>query len=79
MDHRSGVNSVTELISTYETQGALAHEGDCHRSRLSGVTHQDSLGETVSVSHQRLKPRSMAKTIAWARVHTPSLSKRLET
>jgi len=25
-----------------------------------------------------LKPRSRAKTIAWARVHTPSLSKRLD-
>ena len=25
------------------------------------------------------KPRSWAKTIAWARVHTPSLSKRLDT
>ncbi len=40
---------------------------------------QDSSTETVSASHQTLKPRSMAKTIAWARVHTPSLSKRLET
>jgi len=28
---------------------------------------------------QALKPRSMANTMAWARVHTPSLSKRFET
>ena len=28
---------------------------------------------------QLLKPRSSAKTMAWARVHTPSLSKVFET
>ena len=55
-----------------------------HKDEIASLDHSEqgksnSLAETVSAGHQLLKPRSMAKTIAWARVQTPSLSKRLET
>ena len=57
------------------------HQGDLHRPLgLDGGTQLQTLGGSLG-DHRGTwapKPRSRANTMAWARVQTPSLSKRLD-
>jgi len=48
------------------------------RNQMIDVSNGSAAG-CEAKSYQALKPRSIANTIAWARVQTPSLSNRFET